>query len=84
MAAFNVSITLGATTRTRTGTASAGDLTRFVAALRGRYPQAADDNAAVDLFLLDIVAWGKDITRDRERAVAAAANVETIQQIVVT
>lgn len=84
MAAFNVSITLGGTTRTRNGTASAGDLTRFVSALRARYPQAASDNAAVDLFIIDIIALAKDITKQQEQAAAVAANVNTIQQIDVT
>lgn len=84
MAAFNLSLTLGATTRSRNGTASGADLLRFVAALRLRYPAAADDNAAVDLFLLDVVAWGKQITRDQERSAANTQHVESIAEIAVT
>lgn len=84
MATFNLSVTLGGTTRTRNGVASAGDLTRFVAALRSKYPATASDNAAVDALLSDFVAWCKDITKQQEQLAALAASVNTIQPIDVT
>lgn len=84
MAAFNVSITLGGTTRTRSGTATAAHITRFVSALRLRYPLALDDNAAVDAFLLEIIASAKQLTLQEERTAAVAASVNTIAQIDVT
>lgn len=84
MAAFNLSITLGGNTRSLNKTASAAHETRFVAALRTCFPQAADDNAAVDLFLNEIVAKAKEITLNQERAAATVANVNTIAQIDIT
>lgn len=84
MANFNLSITLGSTTRTRNGTASAGDLTRFVAALRAMFPQAASDNDAVDLFLNEIVGLGKKITREYEQTSAVHTYVDTVAEISVT
>lgn len=67
MAAFNLSITLGGSTRSRNGTASAAHLTRFVAALRVHFPKAGSDDEAVDRFLDLIVDRAKTITLDIER-----------------
>lgn len=77
MAAFNISITIGASTRTLSGTVSAGDATRFVAALHLCFPNAATDNDVVDAWLAKVRAQAVALVRYQEQT-AAENNVTTI------
>ena len=63
----------GAGTMTRTKTVSAGDLTRFVAAVRIAYnvPLNATDIQALELWADSVFQAARDTTRGVEQAVAS-------------
>ena len=84
MAACDFSLKLGGTTTTLTGTASASDELRFVAACRIAYPTTTTDDDAVKAFLLDCRFNAKQLTKRIEQQAATAANVDTITEIAIT
>lgn len=83
MAAFNLSLTIGGNTFSLSGTASAGDLTRFSTAAKAKYGVATDAEAAA-AFLADCQRFAKALTRNEERKAAETASVDSIGEITIT
>ena len=82
MAIFNISVTIGPNTRTITKTISSADMQRFITAIRSYYMSADSDNAAIDLFLNEVVAKAKEITLYQERK-SASVTVDSVLSITI-